>query len=307
MRCAIAVYRGELEQAARYLEVSRGISGHHFDVQQKLMLTLREIELQHARGDLAAARAGVQRAVEKPEGLLARVGWPLVGLGLRIEADAATLARDRRDRAQVQAALARAGDLERFAEGLEVGNPAARAYARLAVAERARVAGEPSPEAWQAAVEAWRAAGEPHPLAYSVLRLAEVQLAAGDRAAAGESVREAAEIARTLGAQPLVAEAEALARRGRLEIDGDRAGAGTAAGARDPADRFGLTDREREVLRLVADGRSNPQIAAELYISPKTASVHVSNILGKLGVSGRVEAAAVAHRLGLTATGNTPE
>ena len=63
---------------------------------------------------------------------------------------------------------------------------------------------------------------------------------------------------------------------------------------------FGLTDREREVLALVAAGRSNGQIATALFISPKTASVHVSNILAKLGVSGRVEAAAVAHRLGLT-------
>jgi DNA-binding CsgD family transcriptional regulator len=66
-----------------------------------------------------------------------------------------------------------------------------------------------------------------------------------------------------------------------------------------PAAPFGLTDREREVLRLLADGRSNGQIATALFISPKTASVHVSNILAKLGVSGRVEAAGVAHRLGL--------
>jgi DNA-binding NarL/FixJ family response regulator len=62
---------------------------------------------------------------------------------------------------------------------------------------------------------------------------------------------------------------------------------------------FGLTEREREVLSLVAAGRSNGQIASALFISPKTASVHVSNILAKLGVSGRVEAAGVAHRLGL--------
>jgi DNA-binding CsgD family transcriptional regulator len=63
--------------------------------------------------------------------------------------------------------------------------------------------------------------------------------------------------------------------------------------------RFGLTDREREVLLLLADGRSNPEIAQALFISPKTASVHVSNILAKLGVGGRVEAAAVVHRLGV--------
>lgn len=69
--------------------------------------------------------------------------------------------------------------------------------------------------------------------------------------------------------------------------------------AAEPEAPFGLTEREREVLALVAAGRSNGQIASALYISPKTASVHVSNILTKLGVSGRVAAAGVAHRLGL--------
>jgi len=63
--------------------------------------------------------------------------------------------------------------------------------------------------------------------------------------------------------------------------------------------RFGLTERETEVLRLVAEGRGNRDIAAELFISPKTASVHVSNILGKLGVATRTEAAAVTYRLHL--------
>ena len=70
--------------------------------------------------------------------------------------------------------------------------------------------------------------------------------------------------------------------------------------AEDPLTRFGLTEREREILVLLAAGRSNPQIAGALFISPKTASVHVSNILAKLGVDSRVEAAAVAHRLGVT-------
>jgi DNA-binding CsgD family transcriptional regulator len=67
----------------------------------------------------------------------------------------------------------------------------------------------------------------------------------------------------------------------------------------DPLAHFGLTAREREILGLLASGLSNGQIAVELFISPKTASVHVSRILAKLGVAGRVEAAAVVHRLGL--------
>jgi DNA-binding CsgD family transcriptional regulator len=77
-------------------------------------------------------------------------------------------------------------------------------------------------------------------------------------------------------------------------------GEAVAPAAEDPLARFGLTEREREIVVLLAAGRSNPQIAEALFISPKTASVHVSNILAKLGVDSRVEAAAVAHRLGVT-------
>ena len=66
-----------------------------------------------------------------------------------------------------------------------------------------------------------------------------------------------------------------------------------------PADAFGLTDREYAVLRLLGQGRTNAQIGETLFISTKTASVHVSNILRKLGVATRVEAAAVAARAGL--------
>ncbi|MFI5083077.1 MAG: response regulator transcription factor [Streptosporangiales bacterium] len=87
----------------------------------------------------------------------------------------------------------------------------------------------------------------------------------------------------------------------RRRATGRRPAADTVRPApEDPLARFGLTEREREILVLLAAGRSNPQIAETLFISPKTASVHVSNILAKLGVASRVEAAAVAHRLGVT-------
>jgi DNA-binding NarL/FixJ family response regulator len=59
-----------------------------------------------------------------------------------------------------------------------------------------------------------------------------------------------------------------------------------------------LTEREREVLSLIARGKSNREIGTELFITPKTASVHVSNILGKLGAASRTEAAAIAYREG---------
>jgi DNA-binding CsgD family transcriptional regulator len=107
----------------------------------------------------------------------------------------------------------------------------------------------------------------------------------------------AAEVTGRLGAHPLDGEVKALARRGRVDLGPPAAT--TAPGAPMPGEQLGLTPREAEVLALVAAGRSNRQIAQALFISPKTASVHVSNILAKLGVAGRVEAAAVAHRLGL--------
>jgi DNA-binding CsgD family transcriptional regulator len=98
------------------------------------------------------------------------------------------------------------------------------------------------------------------------------------------------------GARPLGEQIALLARRARIRLaaeDGSDAVGGNGAG------ELGLTEREREVLRLVAAGRSNREIAGELFISPKTASVHVSNILGKLGVASRGEAAAKAHSLRL--------
>jgi DNA-binding NarL/FixJ family response regulator len=102
-----------------------------------------------------------------------------------------------------------------------------------------------------------------------------------------------------LGARPLQGEVQALARRARLHLAPPAGATVPAAGVSAPSAQLGLTPREVEVLALVAAGRSNRQIAQALFISPKTVGVHVSNILAKLGVAGRVEAATVAHRLGL--------
>jgi DNA-binding NarL/FixJ family response regulator len=101
-----------------------------------------------------------------------------------------------------------------------------------------------------------------------------------------------------LGAAPLRRDIELLAQRGRLRLE-ERVDTAVAPKAPSPAASLGLTHREAEVLALLAEGRTNRQIGRELFITPKTASVHVSRILAKLGVAGRGEAAAVAHRLGL--------
>ncbi|WP_270889396.1 helix-turn-helix transcriptional regulator [Pedococcus sp. 5OH_020] len=139
--------------------------------------------------------------------------------------------------------------------------------------------------AWRAAVDAFDRYGHPYETARSRARLGAVLRASGDPAA-GQELRAALAAAQELGAEPL-----------RTEI---RTGAGPLTPTRQ-VDRHGeaLTSREREILELVALGRSNRQIGTQLFISAKTASVHVSNILAKLGVAGRGEAVAVARDKGL--------
>jgi DNA-binding NarL/FixJ family response regulator len=109
-----------------------------------------------------------------------------------------------------------------------------------------------------------------------------------------DTLREAHTIATGLGARPLLDEIDALSRRARISVEAVEAPVLEGDAVAD----LGLTPREAEVLSLVAAGRTNREIGTELYVSEKTASVHVSNILRKLGVTSRVEAAAVAQRLG---------
>ena len=124
--------------------------------------------------------------------------------------------------------------------------------------------------------------------------------AAGEREAATAALERAHEIATALGAGWLRDEIEGLAARARLVLSGsDGAAAEPAVEAAAHEDPFGLTPRERQVLVLVAEGRTNREIGDALFMAEKTASVHVSRILAKLDVRSRTEAAAVAHRLGL--------
>lgn len=166
----------------------------------------------------------------------------------------------------------------------------AAAWLARAEAEYGRAQGSRDPEPWRVVVDAFDY-GHVYEQARSRWRLAETLLAAEDRRAAADEARAAYDVALGLGARPLTEAVAALVRRGRLD-----AGLPGAAGEPTPSP---FTPREREVLALLSRGRTNRQIGRELYISDKTASVHVSNILAKLGASGRTEAVAIAHRRGL--------
>ena len=143
-------------------------------------------------------------------------------------------------------------------------------------------------------------------------RQAEALLAVrAPKAEATAALAVAHDLAKEIGAGPLADACAALARMARLELPSARdvdpaaeAGSGAETPAMDEAhdieDPFGLTPREREVLDLLVAGQTNRRIAESLFISESTASVHVSNIIGKLGVTNRAEAAATAVRSGLT-------
>ncbi len=174
--------------------------------------------------------------------------------------------------------------------------PPARAGLLAAEAEWSRVAGDGDPARWADAAAAWDALAYPWPATYARWRQAEALLTGGAaRRDAGELLTTAWESARRLGAALLQREIEALATRARIQLA--PAVAEPAPTAPSEAARLGLTQRELEVLRMLGAGLSNRQIAEELFISPKTASVHVSNILRKLDVANRVQAGAIAQRL----------
>jgi DNA-binding NarL/FixJ family response regulator len=258
-------------------------------------------ELRARRRDLDGARAAVEQALDRIELCtddvmrISRVS----AVGARVEADRAQRARDLRESAELKGALARVRiHLQRLAAAVQDGGPVERAYLAVGKAESARARARNDPALWRRAAESWEAIERPYPAAITRWREAEAHVEAGKRAAAAECALEALETARRLGASWLVEEVSALCERARLTPGrlADRSREAMAQAADDP---FGLTPRERQVLTLLAQGATNRQIGAALYMAEKTASVHVSRILSKLDVQSRTQAAAVAHRLHL--------
>jgi len=295
----IALARGDQVAASRALRELHCLPvGLQAEAQRSFPVTQLDIDSALAEGDVAGALAAAATVPVRHLGVHLRYSWPLLAAAMRACADAVGLAREEgrvtrlREDLKVRAAgLARPGPVL-HAYAVTVDAEASRAEASRA--EGLRDEGGQALARWDAAAAAWEAAGHPHPLAYTLLRAASAAAVSGNREAAVIRLSRAATIATQLAAVPLQQHISRLARRARIQLAGP--------GHRDlgePAEPFGLTAREQEVLRLVAAGRSNREIAAGLFISPRTASVHVSNILGKLHVASRGEAAATAHRLQL--------
>jgi ATP/maltotriose-dependent transcriptional regulator MalT len=308
----LAVWRGDLGLARDALTAARDLlSGRWFMHQNHLPVARLEIELSAADGDLAAAVSAAEISLSSYDLLAApRYAWPLVVTAATVAADLAARPGAIRTEAELQQAGAVLAAARAQAAKLTVDGPvqAAHELTFLAVSGGAEALVRSGTEtvhaqdlvaAWQQAASAWAAVGEPHRHALALLGLAEAALRADVRQTADvrASLAEAAGIARRLGARPVEQEASRLARRARIDL-------GLGAGNGRP-DGSGLTGREREVLALISAGMSNAAVARELFISAKTVSVHVSNVLAKLGAANRAEAAAIAHRAGLLEPGSS--
>lgn len=305
-----ALYRGDID-AARLHQSQAGVGDMHGS-QWLGPAAIIDAHLLLAQGEAP----GALRALE---GTLAAFGdhefsfytAPLRALGARAAADVAESARALRDEGAVAAAVA-AGraltvrlDEQIAALAPALSAPETAAHRAQMEAELSRAGGRSDAALWDEATRRWSDLGMTPAATYCAWRQAEAQVGAGDRAGAQAAIARAHADALATGARPLVDEIEALARRSRLQL-GDAGGPNLGAGGTDAAepeasaaDRLGLTPRELDVLGLVAEGHTNRQIGEQLFISEKTASVHVSRILAKVGAANRGEAAAIARRLGL--------
>jgi len=299
--------RGDFAAAREQLQLTLRLSPPYFE--DLAWLGLAELALWEDDHDQAAAAVteGLRFcAARDPQGVLPDVSSPWYLLALRLEADRVEEAAARQAAEEVAEARRRTtpvlAALDRLATASlpQASYPLVAGYLLLARAEQSRLERRSNPNRWRAAATAWERLERPFEAAYARFREAEALLAGrASRPRAEQVLRGAHQTAVMLGAGPLRREIELLAQRGRLRLEEPVDTTAAPAAPPSPAASLGLTQREAEVLALVAEGRTNRQIGQALFITPKTASVHVSRILAKLGVAGRGEAAAVAHRLGL--------
>jgi ATP/maltotriose-dependent transcriptional regulator MalT len=307
-RAVIALGRGDLELAEEALSsMDRAVAGMT-EPQFVGPYGVMRAELARRRGEIDRARTTIDDTIDRIEYCsddMARI-TALSSEGLRVEGDAGEAARDRQDADAEQHARERADALiERTRLAAESCGPVEEAELATAEAEYARATdGSAAPAGlWNRAAAAWEGLGRPYPVAYARWREAEALMVGRDRDGAARAASDGLARARKLGSAWLIEEIESLAARARLQMgEGVPAPAAAASNGDEADDPFGLTPRERDVLALVASGATNREIGERLHMAEKTASVHVSRILAKLSVRSRTEAAAVAHRQGLTDT-----
>jgi DNA-binding CsgD family transcriptional regulator/tetratricopeptide (TPR) repeat protein len=307
IRAQLLTRQGNFAAAHKHLDqVDRVSHGRDLPWLERTELALWESDNEAAR---AAVAEGLRwrHPTSRPDGGLSHHSSPSYALALRLAADQAERAAGRRAADELAEIRRRtepiAGELNRLTTSSvpDARHPGVLCNLLLAKAELSRLEGASDPERWQTAAAAWERLGRPFEAAYARFRQAEALLLAGGtpRPQAETVLWQAHQTAVELGATPLRREIELLAQRGRLRLQEPVGTTTSSEVPPSPAASLGLTPREAEVLALVAEGRTNRQIGQALFITPKTASVHVSRILAKLGAAGRGEAAAIAHRLGL--------
>jgi len=286
-RFDVFLRRGDLDAASRTLAPALERAAAMDDAQFGANTRIRAAELALAAGRVDEARAHVSAALAISDRCDDMIYAPKA-CRVGIAAETASPAPDLSTVGTLLARLSATEAMARSFGGQLLAEPAA--FVAMARAEAEELGGGPEPGAWHLATAAWDHCGDRYWAAVCRLRSADALLRArGDRGVAARLAAEALATARSLGAAPLAAELEVLIRRGRL-----------AAGSLpdEPLRQFGLTDREAEILDLVVEGRTNRQIGDVLFISAKTVSVHVTNLLRKLGVASRAEAAEMRRRLG---------
>jgi len=307
IRGRLLARRGEFASAREEIDLALRLSPPAFrGVEWQSLADLALWEGHEDEVEAALAEGLRWCAEHDPDGALPHISTYWFTVALRLEADRAERAAARQATDEVAKAHQRAAPiierLDRLAAARtpQAHYPIVLGELLVARAEQSRLELCSDPRRWRAAAAACERLENPFEAAYAGFRQAEALLAARARRVQVQQVLlPAYRTAVALGAAPLRREIELLAERGRLRLGEQADATADAESPASPAAALGLTRREIEVLVLLTEGQTNRQIGQRLFIAEKTASLHVSHILAKLGVASRGQAAAVAHRLGL--------